>query len=147
MNKIKIMWMMMLVMMFSLSACILEDPEPEYDVIGGVATIATWTPSKLNPTAGETMSVSTMYYSEHAPVVALRFYARVGAADRVLVETVQVTNFNTADSYTRSFNFTVPAGTPVGTVIVYTLEVETPNSLITTRSTPATGTAGVVRVI
>jgi hypothetical protein len=146
MKKINIKWLMMTIIMFSLSSCILEDVEPEYDVVGGIASITSLTPSKTNPTAGEAMTVSTLYYSEHAPVVELRFYARVGVADRVLVETVSIQNHNTQDSYTRTFNYTVPAATPAATLIVFTVEVETPKSLIATRSTPATGAAA-VRVI
>lgn len=134
---------LMLLFAWGMSSCILEDVEPEYDVVGGVATVATWTPSKLNPTANEAMTVTALYYSEHAPVVELRFFAKVGAADPVLVETVSISNHNTEDSYTRTFNYTVPNGTPASTVIVFTIEVETPQDLVTTRSTPSSGTSAV----
>lgn len=134
-----------LILLFTwfLTSCILEDVEPEYDVVGGIATVASWTPSKLNPTANEAMSVTALYYSEHAPVVELRFFAKVGAADPVLIETVPISNHNTADSYTRTFNYTVPNGTPASTVIIFTIEVETPKNLVTTRSTPSSGTTAV----
>lgn len=130
----------------SLTGCF-DEKEDLYDILGGVATISVWTPSKLNPTAGEAMTVNLRYYSEHAPVQELRFYAKVGADDRVLVETVQVTNHNVQNSYERVFNFTVPVATPASTVIVFTIEIETLNDLMNSRSTPATGTTGVVRVI
>lgn len=128
------------------SSCILEDVEPEYDVVGGVATVSAWTPSKLNPTANEQMSVLARYYSEHAPVVELRFFVKVGAADPVLTETVPISNHNTEDSYERTFDYTIPNGTPASTVIIFTIEVETPKDLITIRSTPSSG-SGAVRTI
>ncbi len=145
MRKFNIIWILVITALV-MPSCILEDQEPEYSIVGGIASITAWNPSKLNPTAGETMTVQALYYSEHAPVTELRFYAKVGAADRVLVQTIPVTDHNTEDSYQRTFNFTVPGGTPAATVIIYTLEVETPKSLVTTRSTPATG-ASAVRVI
>lgn len=130
----------------SLSSCILEEQDSEYDVLGGVATIATWVPSKTNPTAEETISIKALYYSEHAPVQELRFFAKVGAADRVLVQTVPVSSFDTQDSYEQEFSFSIPAGTPAATVIVLTIEAETPNTLVKRRSTPASG-AGTIIVI
>lgn len=138
----------LVILFFSVSmfSCILEDPEPEYSVVGGVATITVWTPSKTNPTAGETITIRANYYSEHAPVTQLRFSARVGAGTTSVVETVSISDFNTANSYERTFNYTVPPGTPAGTVIVLTLEVETPNSLVVSRPTPSSGT-GTIRVI
>jgi hypothetical protein len=145
MKKFNIIWILVITALV-LPSCILEDQEPEYSIVGGVATVTVWSPSKLNPTAGETMSVSALYFSEHAPVTEVRFYAKVGAADRALVQSIPISDHNTENSYSRTFNFTVPGGTPAATVIVYTIEVETPKNLITTRSTPSTGTAA-VRVI
>ena len=145
MKKINLTWLIVMAMLV-LPSCILEDEEDEYTIVGGVATVTVWNPSKLNPTANEAMTVRALYYSEHAPVEELRFYAKVGAADRVLVQTIPITNHSTADSYEQIFNYTVPAGTPATTVIIFTIEVETPKDLVTTRSTPSTGTSA-VRVI
>lgn len=122
-----------------LSSCILEDVEPEYDIVGGVATVTALTPSTLVPLPGQTMTVTAVYYSEHAPVVELRFYAKVGGADRALVETVPISNHNTSDSYSRTFDYSVPNGLPPSTVIIFTIEAETPQDLFTTRSTPSSG--------
>ncbi|MBX2958234.1 MAG: hypothetical protein KF846_18870 [Cyclobacteriaceae bacterium] len=145
MKKINLTWLIVMAILV-LPSCILEDEDDEYTIVGGVATVTVWSPSKLNPTANEAMTIRALYFSEHAPVEELRFYAKVGAADRELIETVAITNHNTADSYERVFNYTVPAGTPATTFIVFTIEVETPKDLVTTRSTPSTG-ASAVRVI
>lgn len=126
----------------SLMGCYQEE-DSMYDVLGGVATITVWTPSKTNPAANEAMTVRARYYSEKAAVTELRFYAKVGAADRTLVETVPITTFSNDDSYERIFNYTVPGGTPASTVIIFTVEVETTGDLINSRSTPATGTSAV----
>lgn len=127
-----------------LSSCILEDVEPEYDIVGGVATVTALTPSTLVPLPGQTMTVTAVYYSEHAPVVELRFYAKVGGADRVLVETVPISNHNTSDSYSRTFDYTIPNSLISSTVIVFTIEVETPEDLFATRSTPSAGNGTVI---
>jgi len=126
----------------SLTGCY-ENEDPMYDVLGGVATIQTLTPSKLNPTAGEAMTVRTRYYSDKGTVTELRLYAKVGAADRALAQTVTVTGFDSSKSYEQVFNYTVPAGTPAATFIIFTVEVETEGDLFNTRSTPATGTSAV----
>lgn len=142
MRNNNILILMVIILGSSLMGCYQEE-DSMYDVLGGVATITVWTPSKTNPAADEAMTVRARYYSEKATVTELRFYAKVGAADRTLVETVPITTFRNDDSYERVFNYTVPGGTPASTVIIFTVEVETTGDLINSRSTPATGTSAV----
>jgi hypothetical protein len=132
-------FLILLAMLGLLSSCILEDVEPEYKVVGSVATVTNITPSKLIPAAGEAITVKALYYSEHEPVVELRFYANVGGGGLQLLETRAVSNHNVNDSYEVSFNYTVPADAATDTVIIFRVEAETSSGFSNGISTPATG--------
>ncbi|PSL07245.1 hypothetical protein [Cecembia rubra] len=115
-----------------LSSCILEDQEPEYDVVGAVGTIATLTASNSNPAVGETVTFTLLIYSEHEPATELRMN-RVQGSTVTNVETKTFTSWNTDDSYQETFQFQVPAGT-AGTALTFQFALVTRSNFVTTRN-------------
>lgn len=92
---------------FLFTGCILEDQEPEYDVVGAVGTISTLTASSTTPTVGSTVTFTMTIYSEHEPATELRMN-RVQGATVTNLETKTFTNWNVKDSYVERFQWTVP---------------------------------------
>lgn len=125
--KNKLILFLLTILALSLTSCF-EEEERLYNILGGVATIPVFTLSKTNPTAGETITVTIRYYSEHADVTNLRLKNRIGAGDLTVVQTVPVTNFDRKNSYVHTFNYQVPA-VAAGTVIRIEAEVETTGNL------------------
>jgi hypothetical protein len=116
MKNINIKWVMIMLMIFSLSSCILEDVEPEYDVVGGVGTIATLTASTTSPAEGATVTFNLLIYSEQVDAKELRMN-RVQGATVSNLQTKSYASWNKENSVQESFTFQVPAGT-AGTSIV-----------------------------
>jgi hypothetical protein len=125
------------------SSCILEDVEPEYKVVGAVATVATITPSKVTPVAGETITVRSRYYSEKEPVTELRLLANVGGGGMQVIETRTITGHVITDSYEATFNYTVPADASPETLIILRVEATTSSGFSNGLSTPSTGASRV----
>jgi hypothetical protein len=90
-----------------LTGCILEDQEPEYDLVGAVGTIATLTASTTTPEVGSVVTFTMTLYSEHEPATELRMN-RVQGGTVTNLETKNFTNWNTENSYVESFQWTVP---------------------------------------
>jgi len=102
-------------MMAFMSSCILEEVEPEYDVVGAIGTISNVTASSTTPTVGQTVTFTVNFYSEHEPARELRMNRLIGGAPNNLT-TRTFTSWNTEDSYVETFQYEVPAGT-AGTTI------------------------------
>ncbi len=92
---------------FLFTGCILEEQEPEYDVVGAVGTIATLTASNSTPEVGSTVTFTVTVYSEHEPATELRMN-RVQGGTATNLETKTFTNWNVENSYVESFQWTVP---------------------------------------
>lgn len=97
----------LLILPFLFTACILEDQEPEYDVVGAVGTIATLTASNTSPEVGSTVTFTMTVYSEHEPATELRMN-RLQAGTPTTLQTRNFSNWNTEDSYVETFQWTVP---------------------------------------
>lgn len=115
-----------------LSSCILEDQEPEYDIVGAVGTIATLTSSNNNPAVGETVTFTLLVYSEHEPATELRMN-RVQGTTVTNIETKTFSNWNTEDSYRETFQFQVPQGT-AGTALTFQFALVTRSNFVATRN-------------
>jgi hypothetical protein len=97
----------LLVIPFLLTGCILEDQEPEYDLVGAVGTISTLTASTTTPEVGSVVTFTMTVYSEHEPATELRMN-RVQGGTVTNLETRNFSNWNIEDSYVESFQWTVP---------------------------------------
>ena len=130
----KIIQKITIVMLFvaTISSCILEPVEPEYDVVGAVGTIATLTASSTTPTVGQTVTLTATIYSEHENATALNLN-RVVAGTATLVEARNFSSWNREDSYRETFQYTVPAGTE-GTGIVLQMELITESGFAARRN-------------
>ncbi|EOZ98773.1 hypothetical protein A33Q_1427 [Indibacter alkaliphilus LW1] len=89
------------------TSCILEEVEPEYDVVGAVGTISTLTASNTNPEVGQTVTFTMTIFSEHEPATELRMNRGTGTSAST-VETKTFTSWNTENSYVESFQYTIP---------------------------------------
>ncbi|HMP98697.1 MAG TPA: hypothetical protein PKC24_02880 [Cyclobacteriaceae bacterium] len=132
MKNFNMKWLMMAVMIFSLTSCILEDVEPEYDIIGGVGTIATLTASTTSPTGGATVTFTLTIYSEHVDAKELRMN-RVQGATVTNLQTKTYASWNREDSVLETFQFQVPAGT-AGTSIVIQFQLVSASDHSVTRN-------------
>lgn len=97
----------LMVFPFLFTGCILENEEPEYDVVGAVGTIATLTASSTTPEVGSTVTFTMMVYSEHEPATELRMN-RVQGGTVTNIETRNFSTWNVQDSYVETFTWTVP---------------------------------------
>lgn len=118
-----------LLFLFGLAACF-DERDDEYDIVGAVATIPVFEISDTTPSAGDEITVSFRYYSEHVAVSELRLLANPGG----VVTTKSITGHNLEDSYEDSFTYTVPADTDTGMEITLTVEIETANDLVNSKS-------------
>jgi hypothetical protein len=125
-----------LVIMIGLTSCF-EEKDDDYTIVGAVASIPVFTPSKSEPVAGEQITVNVRYYSEKAQVTEIRFTEKIGAGTATVLQTKSITGFDVKNSYTDSFTYTVPA-VAVGTKIVLAAEVETVNDLMNSKSATIT---------
>ncbi len=132
MKKINMKWALIVMMMFSLSACILEEVEPEYDVVGGVGTIATLTASSTTPTEGQTVNFTMLIYSEHVDAKELRMN-RVQGATITNLETKTYASWNREGSVQETFALQVPAGT-AGTAVVIQFQLVSESDHSVTRN-------------
>jgi hypothetical protein len=105
---------MFLVMAFA-SSCILENVEPEYDVVGAVGTIATLTASSTSPTVGQTVTFTLTIYSEHENATELRMN-RLQGGTPTNISTRTFSTWNKEDSYVETFQYEIPDGTQGTTV-------------------------------
>lgn len=106
MKNLKNIAVILLVLVFA-SSCILEDVEPEYEVVGAVGTIASLTASNTSPTVGQTVTFTLTIYSEHENATELRMN-RMSGGSATNVETKTFTSWNTDDSYVETFQYTIP---------------------------------------
>jgi hypothetical protein len=121
-----------LIAMTALTSCF-EEKDDDYTIVGAVASIPVFTLSKSNPVAGEQITVSITYYSENAKVNEIRLTETVGTGAAAVVQTKSIADFDTKNSYTDSFVYTVPASS-VGTKIVLAVEIQTINALVNSKS-------------
>jgi hypothetical protein len=117
---------------FLMSGCILQDQEPEYDVVGAVGTIATLTASSTTPVVGSTVTFTMTVYSEHEPATELRMN-RVQGGTVTTLETRNFTNWNVEDSYVETFQWTVPE-TARGTAVVMQFVLVTQSNFTRSRN-------------
>jgi hypothetical protein len=117
---------------FLMSGCILQDQEPEYDVVGAVGTIATLTASSTTPVVGSTVTFTMTVYSEHEPATELRMN-RVQGGTVTILETRNFTNWNVEDSYVETFQWTVPE-TARGTAVVMQFVLVTQSNFTKSRN-------------
>jgi hypothetical protein len=129
-NSIKYISVLLLAM-FLLSSCF-KEKDPIYEVVGPVATIPVFTLSATTVDPGQAITLKIRYYSENIAVSQLRLnQIRSGTSQNV--STVNVTNFNTDNSYEETFSYTVPQDA-AGSTITLQVEVETANGLVNRRS-------------
>jgi hypothetical protein len=139
MKKLKYHILILLVIVTSLTSCF-EERDDDYTIVGAVATIPVLTLSKSGTSnipvvAGEQITVSFRYYSEHVVVNELRLTETIGTGTATVVQTKTVSGFDTKNSYNDSFVYTVPA-LASGTTIRLGVEVQTENSLVNSRTAP-----------
>lgn len=115
-----------------MSSCILEDVEPEYDIVGAVGTISNLTASTTNPTVGQTVTFTVTFYSEHENATELKMNRLEGNVATAL-ENRTFTNWNKEDSYVETFQYVVPEGSE-GTAIVIQFELITESNFSRTRN-------------
>lgn len=126
-NNIAIIFLVLLLT----SSCILEEVEPEYDVVGAVGTIATLTASSTSPEPGQTVTFNLTIYSEHENATELRMN-RMVAGTATNIETKSFTNWNVEDSYAETFQYQVPEDT-AGTSVVIQFQLFTTSGFVTNR--------------
>ncbi len=117
---------------FGTSSC-LEEKEGLYDKVGAVATIPVFTASKTAPAAGETITLTVRYYSPDIAVKELQLNETIAAGEKKTVASKAVTDFNTANSYVDSFEYTVPVDASKKRIILEVAAVST-NDLTGTRT-------------
>lgn len=114
MNKLKNLGLLMFISLL-MTSCILEDVEPEYDIVGAVGTISELTASTTTPRVGQTVNLRVVFYSEHENATRLEMNRLQGTV-RTNLETRNFSTWNKEDSRVETFQFTVPEVT-VGTTI------------------------------
>lgn len=114
-----------------LSSCIIEDEDPEYDIVGAVGTIATIQTSSTTPAVGEAVVFSLTVFSEHEDATELRMQ-RVSGDVVTVLETKTFATWNKEDSRLEVFNYTVPAGT-AGTDVVIEFVIVTESGFTNSR--------------
>ncbi|HSJ69292.1 MAG TPA: hypothetical protein VK921_16545 [Anditalea sp.] len=123
---------MLVLMMVFMSSCILEEVEPEYDVVGAIGTISNLTASSTTPTEGQTITFTVNFYSEHEAARELRMNQLVGGTPNNIT-TRTFSSWNTEDSYVETFQYQVPDGS-AGTTINMQFELITESNFTTTRT-------------
>jgi len=119
-------------MMAFMSSCILEEVEPEYDVVGAIGTISDLTVSNNRPTVGQTVTFTVNFYSEHENATELRMNRMIsGAPNNITTRTFDSWNVN--DSYVETFEYQVPEGT-AGSTINMQFELITESNFSVTRN-------------
>ncbi|MFN3802277.1 hypothetical protein [Belliella pelovolcani] len=119
------------VMVFA-SSCILEDVEPEYEVVGAVGTISGLTASSTSPSEGQTVTFTVNFYSEHENATELRMN-RISGGTATTITTRNFTTWNTQDSYVETFQYQVPSGT-AGSTVTIQFQLITQSGFSTTRN-------------
>jgi len=102
-------------MMAFMSSCILEEVEPEYDVVGAIGTISNLTASTTTPSVGQTVTFTVNFYSEHENATELRMNRLIGGSPNNIT-TRTFTSWNLEDSYVETFQYEVPEGTAGSTI-------------------------------
>ncbi|WP_373492725.1 hypothetical protein [Aquiflexum sp.] len=114
------------------SSCILENVEPEYDIVGAVGTISTLTASTTTPSVGQTVTFTMTIYSEHENATELRMNrVQGGAATNISSRTFS--SWNKEDSYVETFQYEIPTGTQ-GTTLTMQFELITESNFSVTRN-------------
>lgn len=128
----------------ALTACF-EERDEGYEFVGFVATIPMLSIAGDAPRLpGNNVTVNFRYYAENIDVVALRLLD----SNEGTVASREVSGHNREDSYEDAFEYTIPSDAELGSSIVLTLEVETSNNLVNSRTvtlqveTPAEGEEG-----
>ncbi|MFD2035301.1 hypothetical protein ACFSKL_10890 [Belliella marina] len=114
------------------SSCILEDVEPEYDVVGAVGTISALSVSNTSPSEGQTVTFSVTIYSEHENATELRMN-RISGGNPTNITTRTFSSWNKEDSYVETFQYEIPTGTS-GTAITIQFELVTESGFSATRN-------------
>ena len=114
------------------SSCILEDVEPEYEVVGAVGTISVLTASSTNPQEGQNVTFSVTIYSEHENATELRMN-RITDGNATNINTKSFSTWNKEDSYVETFQYEVPTAT-AGTAITIQFELITESGFSATRN-------------
>jgi len=121
-----------LLVMALVSSCILQDEEPEYDLVGAVGTISSLTASTTRPSVGQTVTFTLTIYSEHENAKELRMNRiQGGTPTNVLVKTFS--SWNRENSYVETFQYEIPAGTQ-GTTLTMQFELITVSNFSVTRN-------------
>ncbi|MGY6741408.1 MAG: hypothetical protein ACXIUQ_01630 [Cecembia sp.] len=131
MNMLKNLGLLMVISLL-MTSCILEDVEPEYDIIGAVGTISELTASTTSPSVGQTVSFRVVFYSEHENATRLDMN-RVQGSTVTNLDSRSFSTWNKEDSYVETFQFVVPEGSE-GSVITIQFELFTESNFSRTRS-------------
>lgn len=118
--------------MVMVSSCILDDADPEYDIVGAVGTIATLTASNTSPSVGQTVTFTMTIYSEHENAKELRMN-RIQGGTPTNVSTKTFSSWNKENSYVETFQYEIPEGTQ-GTTITMQFELITESDFSVTRN-------------
>lgn len=114
------------------SSCILEDAEPEYDIVGAVGTIATLTASTTSPSVGQTVTFTMTIYSEHENAKELRMN-RIQGGTPTNISSKTFSSWNKENSYVETFQYEIPEGTQ-GTTVTMQFELITESNFSATRN-------------
>ncbi len=131
MNKISNSIAILLLLVFA-SSCILEDVEPEYQVVGAVGTISALSASTTSPVVGQTVNFTLTIYSEHDNATELRMN-RITSGTATTISTRTFSSWNKANSVVETFEYQVPEGTG-GTTVTIQFELITASGFSTTRN-------------
>jgi hypothetical protein len=133
----------LLALMIGMSSCF-EERDDDFTVVGSVASIPVFTiPNPLvsntiyyRVASGENLNVSIRYFSEHVKVTQYRIVEDFqDGTTPVTLYTEDVADFDVANSYIDTFQYTVPAF-PVGKRFKLMIEIETENSLVNRKDLP-----------
>ncbi|MCH7409302.1 hypothetical protein MM239_07855 [Belliella sp. DSM 111904] len=114
------------------SSCILEEVEPEYDIVGAVGTIANLTANTTTPTVGQTVTFTVTFYSEHENATSLRMN-RLNGTTATNLSTIDFNSWNKEDSRVETFQYEIPEGTTPGALVIQ-FELITSSGFSTTRN-------------
>lgn len=111
----------------TLGSCYREpNPLDSLTTIGGpVAIVRSLTATPTTAAAGATVTATVTYTTLEANVTAVNLYAQVGTAARTRVANMSVNVSPSPNRVVQTLTYTVPAGTPRGTIILLVAGVVT----------------------
>ena len=113
----------------------LEKQEDEFTVIGAVPTVVLLNEPPEEVNVGESFDIEYRYFSPHVAVNRITITENITSAGGTQkadseIFNEPISNFNTADSYERSFEYTVNnAALEAGDVITITITLSASNNL------------------